>query len=63
MRDITKCGGEGCGMRNECDRFTSPVGEWQVWFARSPHDGKTCMWIVLNEGVDDGDRDFAAVHV
>ena len=50
-------------MRNECYRFTSPVSQWQVWFQRPPHDGKTCLWIILNEGGKGGDKDITAVHV
>lgn len=36
MSDITKCGGQGCPIRDRCERYTVPSGPWQSWFITPP---------------------------
>lgn len=37
MADITKCPGEGCGLKNVCYRYTAPENEyWQAYFGETP---------------------------
>ena len=41
MTDITKCTGEGCGLKETCYRYTAPTGMYQFFFMNSPiKDGK-----------------------
>jgi hypothetical protein len=32
MNDVPKCWGDGCPIRDRCERFTVPAGDYQ-WYA------------------------------
>lgn len=43
MVDITKCGGEGCPLKDKCYRYTASPGERQSFLMKEPFtikDGK-----------------------
>jgi len=50
MADITKCSGDGCGIKKLCYRFTAKEGHWQSWFSESPIVDGRCshVWLNLN---------------
>lgn len=60
MADITKCSGDGCVMRGDCQRFTSKPVEWQVWFSRPPREDGYCMWIIPTVGGEDASNSVTA---
>lgn len=31
MTDISKCAGINCRAKEECYRYTAPIGQWQSW--------------------------------
>lgn len=31
MSDISKCTGDGCALRDKCQRYTAEASEWQSW--------------------------------
>ena len=50
MTDITKCTGEGCEFKNQCYRFTAPMGTYQSMFVEVPikEEGCNYYWPVLS---------------
>lgn len=46
MPDITMCKGDGCGVRDNCYRYTAKPDKWQSYFAKPPRDEKSCLWIM-----------------
>lgn len=39
--DITKCNGEGCPIKEQCYRYTTPAHPHQSWMA-PPWNGRDC---------------------
>ncbi len=46
MTDITKCPGNGCERREQCERFTAPSSKWQSWCQFEPTD---CEYFINNK--------------
>lgn len=43
MKDITKCKGEGCPIREDCYRFTHfTQDEWEYYFLETPYINGNC---------------------
>jgi hypothetical protein len=54
MADITKCPGEGCGLKEVCYRYTAPEDEyWQAYLLETPTDDP-CPYYWQNEIWEDG---------
>ena len=48
------CEGINCPMKNECYRYTAPVGLRQSYFAETPiKDGKDCEYYWKTQEDDD----------
>jgi hypothetical protein len=44
MTDITKCTGEGCGLKETCYRFTATTGMYQSFFFEVPIKNGKCEY-------------------
>lgn len=50
MKDVAKCAGHGCPVRDGCDRFVMPEVDWQRWVepdARWGYVSKTFKRLIL----------------
>jgi hypothetical protein len=55
MPDITMCKGDGCGLKENCNRYNAKPCHVQVYFSFPPWDSRGCKYYapIEKSGTDD----------